>query len=124
MNTVYRSAISVDNKKKSYKKIDRTNNERRRILLVDDEPDICMVYQIVLEEHGFECMSYIDSVKGLQEFKPHFYDLILLDIKMPVLNGFEFYKNIIEVDKNNTGNFFNSRRISRRIKKGILSRIN
>src|SRR5919197_396966 len=123
MNTVYRSAISVDNKKKSYKKIDRTNNERRRILLVDDEHDICMVYQIVLEEHGFECMSYIDSVKGLQEFKPHFYDLILLDIKMPVLNGFEFYKNIIEVDKNNTGNFFNSRRISRRIKKDILSRI-
>ena len=58
-----------------------------------------MVYQIVLEDAGFECMSYTDSVKALQEFKPYSYDLILLDIKMPVLNGFELCKKIIELDK-------------------------
>jgi DNA-binding response OmpR family regulator len=58
-----------------------------------------MVYQIVLEDAGFECISYTDSVKALQEFKPYFYDLILLDIKMPVLNGFELCKKIIELDR-------------------------
>jgi hypothetical protein len=46
------------------------------------------VYQIVLEDAGFECTPYTDSVKALQEFKPYFYDLILPDIKMPVLNGY------------------------------------
>jgi PleD family two-component response regulator len=36
----------------------------KRILLVDDEPDSCMVYQIVLEDAGYECKSYTDSVKA------------------------------------------------------------
>jgi CheY-like chemotaxis protein len=72
---------------------------RKRMLLVDDEPDICMVYQIVLQDAGFECISYTDSVKALQEFRPNYYDLILLDIRMPVLNGFELCKKIIELDK-------------------------
>jgi two-component SAPR family response regulator len=46
-----------------------------------------------------ECTSYTDSAKALQEFRPNHYDLILLDIKMPVLNGFELFKKIIELDK-------------------------
>jgi CheY-like chemotaxis protein len=70
-----------------------------RILLVDDEPDLCMVYQIILEDAGYECLPYTDPIKALQQFKPYFYDLILLDIKMPVLNGFELCKKIIELDK-------------------------
>ena len=75
------------------------NQTRRRILLVDDEPDICLVYQIILQDAGYECRSYIDPVKALQEFRVNYYDLILLDIKMPVLNGFELCKRIREVDR-------------------------
>ena len=77
------------------------NNQKKkkRILVVDDEIDICMVYQIVLQDAGYECVSYTDSVKALQEFRPNYYDLILLDIKMPILNGFELCKKIREVDK-------------------------
>jgi CheY-like chemotaxis protein len=76
-----------------------SRNKKKRILLVDDEPDICIVYQIVLQDAGYECISYTDSVKALQEFRPNYYDLILLDIKMPILNGFELCKKIIELDK-------------------------
>jgi DNA-binding response OmpR family regulator len=58
-----------------------------------------MLYQMVLNDAGFECSSYTDSVKALLEFKLYFYDLILLDIKMPVINGFELCKKIRELDK-------------------------
>jgi two-component system alkaline phosphatase synthesis response regulator PhoP len=79
----------------------KLHNQKRKhkILLVDDEPDLCMVYQMVLEDAGYECKSYTDPVKALQEFRPNYYGLVILDIKMPLLNGFELCKNIIELDK-------------------------
>lgn len=55
-----------------------------------------MAYQIVLEDAGYECVSYTDSVKSLQEFRPAYYDLILLDIKMSILNAFELCKKILD----------------------------
>jgi PleD family two-component response regulator len=67
----------------------------KRILLVDDEHDICMVYQIVLQDAGFECISYIDPVKALKEFRPTYYDLVILDIKMLLVC---FYKNKLLAD--------------------------
>ena len=76
----------------------RDQNNKKRILLVDDEPDICLLYQIVLQDAGYECKSYTDSAKAIQEFRPNYYDLILLDIKMPLINGFELCKKIIELD--------------------------
>src|ERR1041385_1104940 len=72
---------------------------KKRILLVDDEPDVCMVYQIVLEDAGFECTSYTDSVKALQEFRPAYYDLVILDIRMPKLDGFALCEKIRAVDR-------------------------
>jgi CheY-like chemotaxis protein len=72
---------------------------KKRLLLVDDEPDTCLSYQIVLQSAGYECKSYTNSVKAMQEFKPNYYDLVILDIKMPVLNGFELCKRIVKLDK-------------------------
>jgi CheY-like chemotaxis protein len=71
----------------------------KKILLVDDEPDSCLVYEVVLHDAGYECTSYNDSVKALQEFRPNYYDLVILDIRMPKLDGFALCEKIREVDK-------------------------
>jgi DNA-binding response OmpR family regulator len=93
---IFRVICKIDNRMVPGK-YDQTS--RRRVLLVDDEPDICMVYQMVLEDAGFECISYTDAAKALKEFRSDYYDLILLDIKMPILNGYELCKKIIELDR-------------------------
>jgi DNA-binding response OmpR family regulator len=72
----------------------------KRILVVDDESDVCFVLEKVLGEHGFEVKSYRDPLLALSKFKAHSYDLVILDIKMPDLNGFALYREIKRLDKN------------------------
>jgi DNA-binding response OmpR family regulator len=69
-----------------------------RILLVDDESDHCLTYQIILQDAGFKCVSYTDSAKAFQEFRPNYYDLVILDIRMPKLDGFAICEKIRKVD--------------------------
>jgi two-component system, OmpR family, response regulator ChvI len=93
--------VNLQTRKQQHERLlrDQTAISRKRVLLVDDEPDICMIYQMVLEDAGYECISYTDPVKALQEFRPNYYDLIILDIILPVLNGFDLCKKIIELDR-------------------------
>jgi CheY-like chemotaxis protein len=76
--------------------LDNGSSQQRKILLIDDEPDICVTYKTILEGAGYQCIVYTDPVKALQEFKANYYDLIVLDVKMPALNGCEFFKKIRE----------------------------
>ena len=71
-----------------------------RILLVDDEPDVTYTIKKVLENNGFVVDSYNDPTFALSDFKLRSYDLVLLDIKMPKMNGFELYQKIKEIDHN------------------------
>jgi CheY-like chemotaxis protein len=73
--------------------------EKKRICFVDDEPDIILLCKIVLEEAGFEVDTFTDSISALNNFKPNFYDLIVLDIKMPNMDGFELCKKIKQIDE-------------------------
>jgi CheY-like chemotaxis protein len=73
-------------------------SNKTKILLVDDEQDICLTYKTVLEEADYQCVAYTNPVTALQEFKRNYYDLIVLDAKMPQLNGYEFFKKIREQD--------------------------
>jgi DNA-binding response OmpR family regulator len=70
----------------------------KRIMVVDDEHDLTLFYQICLEYYGFEVETYNDPKEALSNFKPDYYDLIILDIKMPNMDGFELYKEIKEKD--------------------------
>jgi DNA-binding NtrC family response regulator len=75
------------------------SNNPRKILIVDDEPDITSSFDMILEMNGFEVNTYNDPLLALSNFKPNLYGLALLDIRMPKMNGFELYKKIRDIDK-------------------------
>jgi DNA-binding response OmpR family regulator len=71
---------------------------KKRILIVDDDPYITLFYKTGLEDKGFEVVIFNDPREALSNFKSSFYDLLLLDIKMPKMNGFELYEQLTKVD--------------------------
>ncbi len=75
-------------------------DNNNRILVVDDEPDLTQVSALALEYHGFKVDSFNDPQEALSKFKPGSYDLIILDIKMPKMDGFELYHEIKKKDNN------------------------
>jgi DNA-binding response OmpR family regulator len=77
-----------------YKKIMRKN----RILIVDDEDDINLLFKIVLEDNGFKVDTFNDPLVALQNFTAGSYDLLILDMLMPNMNGFELYQKIRMLD--------------------------
>jgi CheY-like chemotaxis protein len=75
------------------------NNEKKRILMVDDETDVNYTFETVLEENGFVVDSFEDPTLALNNFRPGLYDLVLLDIKMPAIDGFKLYEEMKKIDK-------------------------
>jgi DNA-binding response OmpR family regulator len=69
-----------------------------RILLVDNEDDNNIVFKMALEDGGFEVDVYNDSLLALSNFKDDLYDLVILDINIPKMNGYELYKEIRKID--------------------------
>jgi DNA-binding response OmpR family regulator len=74
--------------------------ERGRILAIDDEPDLTMLYKMALEHYRFEVNTFNDPKEALSNYKPGYYDLVILDIKMPTMDGFELYHEIKKKDAN------------------------
>jgi DNA-binding response OmpR family regulator len=79
----------------------------KRLLIVDDDPDITFTFKNAFEEANrisgkisFYVSTYNDPLLALSEFKPDFYDLMLVDINMPKMNGFDFSVKVFEVDVN------------------------
>src|SRR5215212_9723458 len=72
----------------------------KRVLLVDDEPDLTLSLKMTLEENGFKVDSFTDPVLALENYKEEggSHDLVILDIKMPNMNGYELYRQIKKID--------------------------
>jgi DNA-binding response OmpR family regulator len=76
-----------------------STNKKKKILLVDDDPDITTSFHLSLEDTGFfEVETYNDSTEALSNFQANSYDLVLLDIKMPKMSGFELCDKIKKLD--------------------------
>ena len=104
----------------------------RRILIVDDEVDITTTFKAGIEDSN----NYNDSdkrieahisnnpVAALSEFNPNFYDLLLVDINMPNMNGFELSENILALDINVKVCFMSCVETNREALRGIYPAIN
>ena len=86
--------MNVENEKKQ-------NGAKKRLMIVDDEADITNSFSLALEDSGlFVVDMYNDPLVALSNYRPNSYDLLLLDIKMPKMNGFELYGQIKKLDNN------------------------
>ena len=109
MNKV-RSIINLDHLNQAHQQ-DQTEEENTRsdengslrtkkIMLVDDEADILWLFKMILESDArLKVDSFADPIVALENFRPGLYDLLLIDIAMPKMNGFELYDKIRELDK-------------------------
>jgi two-component SAPR family response regulator len=73
---------------------------RNKILLVDNEADVIITFKAILQDAGFIVNTYEDPLIALSSFIPHFYDLVILDIGMPKMNGIELSRQLLELDSN------------------------
>jgi DNA-binding NtrC family response regulator len=70
----------------------------KKILVIDDELDICIMLKVVLESNGFITNYYSNPIVALDEFKTNLYNLIILDIQMSDINGMQLYRKIRKRD--------------------------
>ncbi len=71
-----------------------------RIFVVDDEQDITNSIRVGLKKKGFEVTAFLDPADALAHYKPGAYDMLLIDIRMPKMTGFELVREIRKLDKN------------------------
>ena len=70
-----------------------------RILIIDDEPDITLAFKKALRDKGFEQVDTVnEALLALKNFKAGLYDLLIIDIVMPEMDGFELYEEIRKID--------------------------
>jgi DNA-binding response OmpR family regulator len=73
--------------------------EQKKILVVDDEADLTMLCRLALEYHGFKVDTFNDPQRALSNYTPSYYDLVILDITMPKMDGFQLYDEIKKKDE-------------------------
>lgn len=66
----------------------------KKILIVDDDEELCEELSEILKGEGYETQCVFDGLEGRKQIEKYDYDLLILDFKMPGLNGIEILKNI------------------------------
>ena len=72
----------------------------KRILIIDDDIDINNLFKIFLEYDGYAVDAFTDPIDALYSFRKNNYDLVLLDLKMPKMNGMLLYEKLHTIDPN------------------------
>ena len=75
-----------------------STTKNKRIMIIDDDKDITNLFSIFLEHNGYIVNSYINPVEAFNNFKKNSHDLIILDLKMPNMDGMTLYQKIREID--------------------------
>jgi len=99
--------LLLTQKQETYKAITREQQRIwKRILIVDDDVDLIITFKAIIEDSNNDPRKRIEvhtannPAVALSEFKPDFYDLLLVDINMPHMNGFELSEKILAIDIN------------------------
>lgn len=104
----HQMTASYSNGEKEVQHFELTPPAAERILIVDDDRDTTLTFKKAFEAENenrnskisFTVSTYNDPLIALSEFKPDFYHLLLIDINMPKMNGFEFFVEVLEIDVN------------------------
>jgi DNA-binding response OmpR family regulator len=82
--------------------LDITEEKRlsKVVLILDDDPDMTSIFSLGLQDEGFEVYTFNDPLDVLSQFRPNFYDLMLIDINMPKMNGIDLSRQLLELDPN------------------------
>ena len=72
----------------------------RVILVVEDDEDLVGIYKEILELHGFDVKTALNGEEGVKKFTELKPSLVIMDGDMPILDGYQAFKQIKEVDKN------------------------
>jgi CheY-like chemotaxis protein len=78
---------------------DGPQSDQKKILIVDDEPDVTFTIRVILTSNGYQVDAFEDPEEALNNFRKEVYFLAFLDIKMPKMDGFDLYKKLVEIDR-------------------------
>ena len=74
------------------------DTNKKRIMIIDDDKDITNLFKIFLECDGYSIDAYTNPLEAFNKFRKKSYDLIILDLKMPKMNGMTLYRKMKEID--------------------------
>lgn len=74
-------------------------SSNKKILLVDDDKDIALSFNLALQHNDFLVDVFTNPIEALAKFKPGYYKIALIDLKMPEMGGIELFNKIREIDK-------------------------
>jgi DNA-binding response OmpR family regulator len=71
---------------------------KSKIMIIDDDKDITNLFSIFLEHNGYSVDAYTNPIEAINNFRKNSHDLIILDLKMPKMDGMTLYLKIKEID--------------------------
>ncbi len=99
--TIHTGKLKQDPTESSLPLASSQPQRHKRILVVDDNSDIVLTLRIGLEsDPTMQVFGFDNPVTALVEFKPDFYDLLLIDVNMPLMDGFQLAQNLLRRDLN------------------------